>query len=80
MEFSGNWAEGVRYFNDEFVTSFVVYTDDDIGGNALLGCKINHISKKDKTDFTTFSDNQPHLEYDSNNNVVGLKPNNYWTH
>lgn len=78
MEFSGNWAEGVRYFNDEFITSFVVYTDDDIGGNALLGCKINHISKKDKNDFTTFSDNQPHLEYDSNNNVVGLKPNNYW--
>ncbi len=78
MEFAGNWAEGVRYFNDEFLTSFVVYTDEDIGGNALLGCKVSHIAKKDSTKFKTLTDNQPHLKADASGSIIGLEPNNYW--
>ena len=43
IDFAGLWTPGVRYFNDEYLTNFVVYAEKDSDGkviaSALLGCK-----------------------------------------
>ena len=48
IDFAGLWTPGIRYFNDEYLTSFVVYAEKDSDGkiiaSALLGCQQSHLS------------------------------------
>ena len=64
FRFVHEWHAGITYFNDEFVTDFVVYN------NVMLACKKSH---------TSFSENAPVIIYDSNNEVqpIGVK-SDYW--
>lgn len=79
FDFAGEWKATARYFNDEFLTTFVVYHEragDTIVGSALLGCKKSHVAAYDKA-VRSSTDNQPHLKI-NNGDVVGIKPNDYW--
>lgn len=79
IDFAGLWTPGVRYFNDEYLTNFVVYAEKDSDGkiiaSALLGCKQSHLAKTAYDDRTS---NEPILIKDDNLGVVGIKPNDYW--
>lgn len=82
LDFAGVWLPGMRYFNDEFTTNFVVYSEDQSKGSALLGCKKNHISSEDPLDKfgnikSNSTNNQPHLIY-KDNSIIGIEPNDYW--
>lgn len=79
IDFAGLWTPGIRYFNDEYLTSFVVYAEKDSDGkiiaSALLGCKQSHLSKLSHSDRTS---NEPILIKDNNLGVVGIEANDYW--
>ena len=79
IDFAGLWTPGVRYFNDEYLISFVVYAEKDSDGkiiaSALLGCKQSHLAKTSYNDRTS---NEPILIKDNNLGVIGIKPNDYW--
>ena len=79
IDFAGLWTPGVRYFNDEYLTNFVVYAERDSDGkiiaSALLGCKQSHLAKAAYDDRTS---NEPILVKDDNLGVIGIEPNDYW--
>ena len=81
VEFAGEWTSGVRYFNDEYLNSLVVYTEKDATGNiihsALLACKKTHIAAYNSS-IPDSTNNQPHLVIDNNLGVIGIEPNDYW--
>lgn len=81
VEFAGEWTSGVRYFNDEYLNSLVVYTEKDATGNiihsALLACKKTHIAAYNSS-IPDSTNNQPHLVIDNNLGVVDIEPNDYW--
>lgn len=64
FRFAHEWHLGITYFNDEFVTDFVVYN------NTMLACKRSHTSSKN---------NEPVIIYDSDNGIqpIGVK-SEYW--
>lgn len=80
MDFAGIWTSGVRYFNDEYITNFVVYTiknsDGYVEASALLACKKTHVSKKNGT-IVQRTDNEPQLVI-QDGSVVDISPNDYW--
>lgn len=80
MDFAGIWTSGVRYFNDEYITNFIVYTvknsDDYIEASALLACKKTHMSKKNGETIQR-DNNEPQLIV-QDGSVVGISPNDYW--
>lgn len=45
FDFCGEWKENSRYFNDDFITSFVVAYTDDRKLSALVACKTTHTSQ-----------------------------------
>lgn len=79
MDFAGIWTSGVRYFNDEFITNFVVYTVKDSDGfiqsSALLACKKTHVSKNNGVTLRR-DNNEPQLIV-QDGSVVGISPNDY---
>ena len=79
IDFAGLWTPGVRYFNDDYITNFVVYAEKDNDGkiiaSALLGCKQSHLAKTAYSDRTS---NEPILIKDDIAGVVGIEPNDYW--
>lgn len=81
VEFAGEWTSGVRYFNDEYLNSLVVYTEKDATGNiihsALLACKKTHIAAYNNS-IPDSTNNQPHLVINDNLGVIGIEPNDYW--
>jgi hypothetical protein len=80
MDFAGIWASGIRYFNDEYITNFVVYAvknaDGNIQSSALLACKKTHTSKLN-TVVKSRDDNEPRLIVNEGS-VVGIEANDYW--
>ena len=81
VEFAGEWTSGMRYFNDEYLNSLVVYTEKDATGNiihsALLACKKTHIAAYNNS-IPDSTNNQPHLVINDNLGVIGIEPNDYW--
>lgn len=81
VEFAGEWVPGVRYFNDEYLNSLVVYTEKDAAGHvihsALLACKKTHISSENSS-VSDSTNNQPILIIDDALGVTGIGPNDYW--
>ena len=81
VEFAGEWTSGVRYFNDEYLNSLVVYTEKDATGNiihsALLACKKTHIGAYNNS-IPDSTNNQPHLVINDDLGVIGIEPNDYW--
>ena len=81
VEFAGEWTSGVRYFNDEYLNSLVVYTEKDATGNiihsALLACKKTHIAAYNNS-IPDSTNNQPHLVINDDLGVIGIEPNDYW--
>lgn len=81
VELAGEWTPGVRYFNDEYLNSLVVYTEKDTTGNiihsALLACKKTHIAAYNSSVPDSIN-NQPHLIVDNDLGIVGIEPNDYW--
>ena len=81
VEFAGEWTSGVRYFNDEYLNSLVVYTEKDTTGNiihsALLACKKTHIAAYNNS-IPDSTNNQPHLVINDDLGVIGIEPNDYW--
>ena len=81
VEFAGEWTPGVRYFNDEYLNSLVVYTEKDTTGNiihsALLACKKTHIAAYSSSTSDS-TNNQPHLIINDDLGIVGIEPNDYW--
>ena len=79
IDFAGLWTPGIRYFNDDYITNFVVYAEKDNDGkiiaSALLGCKQSHLAKTAYSDRTS---NEPILIKDDIAGVVGIEPNDYW--
>ena len=80
IDFAGTWTSGVRYFNDEYITNFVVYAEKDSEGNvlssALLACKKTHMSKKNGA-IKNREDNEPNLIV-NDGSVIGISPNDFW--
>ena len=81
VEFAGEWTSGVRYFNDEYLNSLVVYTEKDTTGNiihsALLACKKTHIAAYNSS-IPDSTNNQPHLIINDDLGTIGIEPNDYW--
>ena len=81
VEFAGEWTSGVRYFNDEYLNSLVVYTEKDTTGNiihsALLACKKTHIAAYNSS-IPDSTNNQPHLIIKDDLGTIGIEPNDYW--
>lgn len=50
FNFAGNWAPGVHYFNDEYITDFVAYE------GALLACDRSHLSSSDSAPKLLYND------------------------
>ena len=81
VEFAGEWTSGVRYFNDEYLNSLVVYTEKDTTGNiihsALLACKKTHIAAYNSS-IPDSTNNQPHLIINDDLGTIGIESNDYW--
>lgn len=52
FNFAGNWAPGVHYFNDEYITDFVAYE------GALLACDRSHLSSSDSAPKLLYNDDE----------------------